>query len=171
MIIDSEIAVKWCIGFEGKYSIDELGRCWVVKHHKYLKPHFNKSAKKKYQIVGIYNSEGKRVWYSISRLVAQSFLPNPNSKPFVNHLDNNPFNNTLKNLEWCTQLENEQYKYNVTKTGVNGERHGNHKLTQIQVELIRQEHRLLSYGTLAEKYNVSRSEIAHICKHYCWKSK
>lgn len=46
----------------------------------------------------------KKVW--IHRAVAMAFVDNPNNKPCVNHIDNNPQNNDATNLEWCTYQEN-----------------------------------------------------------------
>lgn len=40
------------------------------------------------------------------RLVTATFIPNPDSKPFINHIDGNRRNNKMENLEWCTQQEN-----------------------------------------------------------------
>lgn len=52
----------------------------------------------------------------IHRLVAEHFLQKPNGKDYINHLDCNPSNNHIENLEWCTQSENIQYAYdNGTK--------------------------------------------------------
>jgi len=43
---------------------------------------------------------------SVSRLVAITYIPNPNNLPVVRHLDNNKYNNHVSNLEWCTQKTN-----------------------------------------------------------------
>lgn len=52
---------------------------------------------------------GKRKHFKVHRLVAIAFLPNPNNYPVVNHKDENPRNNNVCNLEWCTQKYNMNY--------------------------------------------------------------
>lgn len=52
----------------------------------------------------------------VHRLVATMFIPNPNNYPIINHKDENPSNNNVDNLEWCT------YQYNNTYNGINKKR-------------------------------------------------
>jgi len=50
--------------------------------------------------------EGRRKLCNIHKLVAEHFIPNPLSLPIINHIDGNPLNNKVINLEWCTQSHN-----------------------------------------------------------------
>jgi hypothetical protein len=49
---------------------------------------------------------GKGKLYRVHRLIALAFIPNPDNKPFVDHIDNNKSNNYIDNLRWCTNQEN-----------------------------------------------------------------
>ena len=55
---------------------------------------------------GYYSVGIRRKTHMVHRLVAQAFIPNPENKPFVNHIDGNKLNNHVSNLEWCTVQEN-----------------------------------------------------------------
>jgi hypothetical protein len=59
---------------------------------------------------------GKPKSYRIHRLLADAFIPNPEKKPAINHIDSNRENNSLSNLEWVTTSENNLHAYHVTKT-------------------------------------------------------
>jgi hypothetical protein len=65
---------------------------------KMKKPSINK---KGYAKIGINGND-----YPVHRLVAIAFIPNPENKPQVNHIDENKANNHVDNLEWVTQSEN-----------------------------------------------------------------
>lgn len=56
--------------------------------------------------------DGKKVTLLVHRIVATCFIPNPNNLPEVNHIDNDPTNNAVSNLEWCTDQYNQNYKKN-----------------------------------------------------------
>lgn len=53
--------------------------------------------------LGAYKAFSK---YFVHRIVAELFIPNPENKPFVDHIDTNPLNNHISNLQWCTASEN-----------------------------------------------------------------
>lgn len=87
------------------YLVYEDGRIWSNKTHKFLKPAFSQSG---YASVELFNHSGSKRLL-IHRIVASVFIPNPNNLPQVNHKDENPKNNNVNNLEWCTALYNMNY--------------------------------------------------------------
>lgn len=97
--------------YEGKYVVSNLGNIKSLKTNK--KCYLSKS--KCYKRVLLYK-DGKAKGYSVHRLVAQAFIPNPNNYPCVNHLDCDGSNNNANNLEWITYKENNNYKnHNLKK--------------------------------------------------------
>lgn len=54
---------------------------------------------------------GQRKMYRVHRLVAETFIPNPENKPEVNHINGDPMNNCVWNLEWATRSENQLHAY------------------------------------------------------------
>lgn len=62
------------------------------------------------------SKEGNNKKFAVHRLVAEAFIPNPDDKPCINHLDGNRANNNRSNLEWCTYKENTDY--GVTKGSI-----------------------------------------------------
>lgn len=111
-------------GYEGLYQVSNLGNIKSLsnksnhKRAKYLIQNKNKGGYKK---VYLYKNH-KRECYSVHRLVAKMFIPNPMNKKEVNHIDCNKENNCVNNLEWCTRKENHLHKclngLNSTKEAV-----------------------------------------------------
>jgi hypothetical protein len=58
---------------------------------------------------------GRKAIMSVHRLVAMAFIPNPDNLPVVNHRDENPRNNHVDNLEWCTIQYNTKYGNGIAK--------------------------------------------------------
>lgn len=107
---------KPVVGYEGHYEVSSLGRVKNVKYKsksKLLSP--RKHHHYKYTSLSVALSiNGVIKEKIISRLVAQAFISNPENKSDVNHIDNNPLNNNLLNLEWTTHSENLKH---AVKTG------------------------------------------------------
>ena len=96
----------------------------------------------------------------VHRLVAQTFIPNPENKPEVNHKDGNKSNCSVHNLEWNTSSENTQH---AIDTGLM-----NTKLTKDDVLFIRKSN--LKQKELAEMFNVNQSNISLIKNRINWKN-
>ena len=109
--------------------------------------------------------EGKRYIKCVHRLVAETFIPNPNDKPQVNHMDGNKENNAVTNLEWCTCSENQYHGFN-TGLKPKGVMHPFSKFTKEDITYIKNNYRRNKKGfgvrSLAKKYNVCTSTIRQI---------
>ena len=97
--------IKDIKGYEGLYAITPEGEVWSYKRKKFLTPIDNGDG---YLIVALYKDR-QRKWYSLHRLVADAYIPNPDNLPQVNHKDENKTNNCLQNLEWCDAKYNINY--------------------------------------------------------------
>lgn len=100
-------------GYEGLYQVSDTGEVRSVdrvstgKRNRMLKGRVLSKTKTS---TGYWKVElckdGKATSSKVHRLVALAFIDNPENKPSINHIDNNPLNNNVCNLEWCTQAEN-----------------------------------------------------------------
>lgn len=102
--------------FENLYEISNLGR--VKSHHKYggldnriMKQKINRYG---YSCVKLSN-RGHTRHVQVHRLVAETFLENPNDFPMINHKDENKLNNHVENLEWCNAQYNNTYGHRLEK--------------------------------------------------------
>lgn len=96
---------KDVVGYEGLYQVSNLGRVRSSYSGKILR---SATKKRGYQYVNLYKDKISKM-HQVHRLVAMTFIPNPNNLPIVNHKDEDPTNNNVENLEWCTHTYNINY--------------------------------------------------------------
>lgn len=89
-------------GYEDLYLISHEGKVYSLITHKIMSTF---RLKEGYECV-LLTKNKKHKHKSIHRLLAEAFIPNPENKPCIDHIDGNPRNNTLSNLRWCTHKEN-----------------------------------------------------------------
>ena len=148
--------------FEG-YIISNFGNLISLKNSqtKYLTKRINKKGYVEYKLT----RNGKSSYYKAHRLVAKTFIPNPENKPQVNHIDGNKQNNHVDNLEWCTNSENQLHAYrNVLKRPTRGHlRHNARPINQYDLygNFI-QTWSCIKYAS--DNLNIHRSNIILCCQ-------
>lgn len=107
----------WCDipGYIGRYEASTIGRIRNKKTGKPLKLTPNANG---YCAVNLYadSVHGKKMSRClVHRLIAQTFISNPDNKPYVDHIDTNPLNNRVENLRWVTPKENSRNEVTLQK--------------------------------------------------------
>ena len=86
-------------GYEGRYAVTKDGQVWSYKNNIFLTPYEDR---KGYLMVCL----GDKKNYRIHRLVAETFIPNPNNYDTVDHINNDKKDNRVENLQWMTRENN-----------------------------------------------------------------
>ena len=157
--------------FEGHYQISNYGRTktFAKGKIKILKPRVDTDG----YLMAILCVNGKHKQFKVHRLVAETFIPNPENKETVNHIDGCKMNNFVENLEWATRTENNQHAVRIGLMK-SGSAHRDAKLTDEQIRWCRRVHisgdKEFGTNALARKFNVSRSVIYYLLKYKTYKN-
>ena len=153
--------IKYC----NNYMISDLGRVKNVKpnRERILSLSHTKDG---YAKCSLYY-DGKGHTFRVNRLVAEHFIPNPDNKPTVNHIDGNKNNNCATNLEWATLSEQMYHAYKTgLKKSIQGTYHICSKLSLDDVMFIRTHYKARDKETgmkaLASRFEVSESCIKRV---------
>lgn len=175
---------KPVVGYEGIYEVNELGQIKSLSREKYCghegsNPQITKEKLLKericrmgYPIVRL-SKDGIAKNVRVHRILAQAFIENPENKPNVNHIDNNPLNKSLDNLEWCTQKENMQHASKQGRFPAKTDKSLYRKNTKINMDIainIKNDRKNgNSLVFISKKYGVSQSTVSMICNNKIWK--
>lgn len=171
--------------YKGLYQVSNLGRVRSLNRYDSKKRKIKGTvlkirheSKKRNYIHYSLNKDGKSKEFKAHRLVAIMFIPNPEGKPQVNHIDGNPENNNVENLEWCTNGENikHAYKNNLIERKIGKRNFKSKSIMQYDKNgnfIKKWESMLLASKTL----NINYGQIVYYCDkdkligNYYWRSK
>lgn len=106
----------------------------------------------------------------IHRLVAETFIENPDNLPQINHKDGNKLNNSIVNLEWCTPKHNIKHAIeNNLITRKKGEEHYFSRLTKEDIINIRELRKTRKLNEIANIYGISFQHVSDIANIKTWK--
>lgn len=137
------------------YYVFEDGTVISKKSHnvKTIKPILNERG---YPMIQFWKNNKREAMKPVHRIVAETFIPNPKNKPQVNHINGIKTDNTVQNLEWATNKENNDHalKNNLKKQKLNDK-----KVLFIKKSLKNKSH---TASHLARMFDVSTTTIQHI---------
>lgn len=166
--------------YKGLYQISNLGRVKVlqrtvcvkgkkpfVKSEEILNGYIEKNG---YLVFALYKNKVRKI-FKAHRLIAIHFIPNPDKKKDINHINGNKKDNTISNLEWCTCAENARHAFDTgLRINPKGMSHGGAKLTDEKVIEIVKKYKTgaISYRKLGAEYGISYAVVFNIFKGKVW---
>lgn len=150
-------------GLEGEYAIDTKGNLFSHYRRREKKPQQHPQG---YLFYGL--SQKRQAL--AHRLVAITYIPNPDNKEFVNHKNGVKTDNRVENLEWCTRQENEDHAFS---TGLKNSTGSNNVMSVLDEGKVRTIKELLSNNIkglyIAKQLGVSAANISRIKNGLIWR--
>lgn len=109
--------IKSRFGEYPSYKVTKSGKVYSYRQGNVLKPLSMILDSSGYPIVKLYDDTNKKRTIAVHRIIADTFIPNPNNLECINHKDENKTNNSVENLEWCTKAYNNCYGNKAVKKG------------------------------------------------------
>lgn len=156
------------VGYEDLYAVSNMGVVKSKDRRVFNKLGFDYTRKGRLNKQTISNgyyvsrlrSEGISLSVKTHRIIAMAFIPNPENKPYVNHIDGNKLNNSISNLEWCTASENIRHAFRL------GLQNSNHIIRGVvQLDLLGNEIKsFLSQTEAGLELGLNHSGIGMCCR-------
>lgn len=147
--------------YSSPYMQAGIPRC---RKPQLLKPRYIQGNPGYWEVV-LSNGNGLRKAILVHRLIALTFIPNPNNYPIVNHKDENSSNNYASNLEWCTQKYNTNYGTHNKRMAHTISKTAYQKRKVVQLSL--SGNFIAKYDSIKDaaiNVNINRSSIALCCQ-------
>jgi hypothetical protein len=166
-------SLRYIPGYEGLYAVTKSGRVWSYPKQRNGQGHYGKWLKpaiisKDYYEVSLtkkIDDKATQRTFGVHRLVAITYIPNPYNKPQVNHIDLNPRNNHVSNLEWVTRSENMLHAASFGCMSRMGSMNGRYKYSDEQVkEVIKLYKNGNTITFISEKMFMPQSTVRAFCK-------
>lgn len=154
------------------WEVSNFGKIRNTKTKRLLRPYKHRGYLIIASTIYISSSQKEHYHFRVHRAVACTFIPNPENKQEVNHIDGNKENNCVANLEWCTPWENKSLAHQMglmeappiqSKLSIEA-------IRDIRENCISKKHCQFGPRHFAKKYNVSEACVRNILRGHSWKN-
>lgn len=151
-------------GWKGQYAISKCGKVYSYYNRNLKSLQKDKDEYLTCSLIREGSSYKSRVRFH--RLIATTFIPNPENKPDVNHIDGNKENNSVENLEWVTKSENNKHALETGLRQPTTGKHYSYLTNKDKCEIVRLSESGLSNIEIGKRLNISKVTIGRFLARY-----